>query len=209
MGGFDIRGFFSRWGWFLLLAAAAFMAAYFFIGRKGKTASAQVPNGSTLLGNNASGQPVVEYVPTTGDSYTNINYQMNRDSGNIANTTSTVNNTTIPPSPPAVPPPHRPPVVPPIGPPIVSPPPSQPPEHRPPPTPVPTTPPQAPPTEQYTVRHGDTLTSIAQRYGTTWQHLYMMNKATVDSWSAKYKNPIAGGPWNNIFPNEPLIVPKR
>lgn len=45
---------------------------------------------------------------------------------------------------------------------------------RPAPAPHPVTPPH-----KYTVRSGDNLTTIAARYGTTWQHLYESNRATI------------------------------
>lgn len=209
----DIQGFFQRWGTFLLLGAAAFLGAYFLFGRKNKPVAAQT---STLPGvasqPGANGQPVVEYVPTTGDSYTNVNYQT--DSGNVSNVSNTTTNTGLP-VPPVLPPVHLPPphpVPPPVsGPPGVLPPPVHlppPPVVRPPQPPItPHPPPPFHPPSTYTVKSGDNLSAIAARHHTTWQILYNMNKSTIDSWSAKYHHPIPGGPWNNIFPNEPLLVP--
>lgn len=39
----------------------------------------------------------------------------------------------------------------------------------------------APPAKTYTVREGDSLSSIASRFGTTWQRIYELNKATIGS----------------------------
>lgn len=63
-----------------------------------------------------------------------------------------------------------------------------------PPTPTPPTPQPAPPTSTgvYTVKSGDTLSSIAQKYGTTWQALAASNGLS---------NP------NLIYPNQVLKVP--
>ena len=37
-------------------------------------------------------------------------------------------------------------------------------------------------TRAYTVRRGDTLSSIANRYGTTWQKLQKMNSLSNPNW---------------------------
>lgn len=206
----DIQGFFSRWGWFLLLAAAALIGSYLLIGRKNNPKAAAgaslLPGAKTQPG--ANGQPVIEYVPETGDSYTNINYQQN--SGNVTSTSSTVNNPLVPPPPAAPPPPHPNPIPSPIptpGPhPVPTPAPV--PVNRPPQPPRPTTPP--PPTHPYvpyTIKWGDTLSKIAAEKHTTWQSLYNTNKGAIDTMSAKRHHPIPGGPWNNIWPGEVINVP--
>ncbi|MFJ9120384.1 transglycosylase family protein [Streptomyces sp. NPDC102394] len=46
----------------------------------------------------------------------------------------------------------------------------------------------------YTVREGDTLSKIAARHGTTWQHLYAANKAVI------------GGDPDVILPGQRLVV---
>ncbi|RPE45054.1 LysM repeat protein [Streptomyces sp. Ag109_O5-1] len=46
----------------------------------------------------------------------------------------------------------------------------------------------------YTVREGDTLSQIAERHGTTWQHLYAANKAVI------------GGDPNLIMPGQHLAL---
>ena len=238
------RGFFSRWGWFLLIGAGVFFVAYLVIGRKNQGATT---SSGTLAGqstqNGANGQPVVEYVPTSGDTYSNTNIDYN--SNNIANTgtdsgVGTINNPLPPqPVPPVspggtgisvspggsvgpIPPqpgpgghpiPPQPGTVPP--PPPANLPPS--PSHGPiPPQPGPGSHPPRPPIgpippqptyKTYTVKAGDTLAAIAAGVGTTWQNLYNINKATVDQQAAAHGSPVAGGPWNNIFPGETIQVP--
>lgn len=58
-----------------------------------------------------------------------------------------------------------------------------------------------------TVRGGDTLSGIAALYGKSWQELYERNKQNIDAMAAQRGNPIPGGPQNNIFPGQVLIVP--
>lgn len=91
-------------------------------------------------------------------------------------------------------------------PPTVTPPPTPPPGHTPPPVPPPvhTPPPPPPASVTYTVKSGDTLSSIAAIYHTTWQALYDRNKSTIDSW-AKARGEAA--PYYNwIFPGEILHI---
>lgn len=208
----DFLGQYGKW---LLIIGGAFILAYIFIGRKNKTAANPTATANNLLGSQgSSANPLVEYVPTSGDSYTNVNYDTtnsnnvgadsnNTNSPTTNTSTTTISNTTTPPPPP--PGPTKPPI-----------PVDQPPGHRPPPPPPPPTstppppkpaPPPGPATKTYTVVSGDTLSGIAGRFGTTWPILYNMNKGTIDSTSAAHGNPIAGGAWNNIFPGEQLQVP--
>ena len=234
----DISGFFQRWGWFLLLGAGAFVGAWLLFGRKNKAnptgSTAQLPGMSSQPGLN--GQPVIEYVPTTGDSYTNINTNYQTDSGNVTNTINS-NDNNRPPIPPIFwHPPVRPPILPPqpspvpggqpgnpppvsppqpVNPPPILPPPVQPPVRPPVPPPGPPQPPIHPgppvpahPYTSYTIKWGDTLSAIAKRNHTTWQILYNANKGTIDSWASKHHSPIPGGPWNNIFPGETINVPR-
>lgn len=76
----DVQGFMQRWGILLLIAAGAFVVGFLLFGRKalkgasGQTAPAvNIPGASAT---DANGNPVVEYLPTTGDSYTNVNYSV-------------------------------------------------------------------------------------------------------------------------------------
>lgn len=206
--------FFSRYGKWLLIIGGAFILAYMFIGRKNKQATNPTANANNLLGSQGnSANPLIEYVPTTGDSYSNINYtdstttnNRNVTTTNSNNSTSTVNSNnpvTTPPPPPFIPPP----VLFPPRPPVNNPPPPPPPPTQPTPPPPPPPPPPKPATKTYTVVSGDTLSGIAGRFGTTWPILYNMNKGTIDQTSAQHGNPIPGGSWNNIFPGEVLQVP--
>lgn len=87
--------FMQKWGWFLVLGGAVFVAAYLLFGRKNaqnatSTAAATTPNTTGL---DANGNPIpVEYVPTSGDQYTNINYDTTNTS-NSNNRTNTTNST--------------------------------------------------------------------------------------------------------------------
>lgn len=220
------NGFFQKWGWMLLLGGGVFIAGYLLFGRKNaqQAASAQGTSSTSLLGATQTGQPLVEYVPTTGDSYTNVNYQSNSGTINkpVTNNnqpvaTTTVNNPEPTPTPIAIPvPPTLPPPPPtdhipggndhPPSPPVSDtppPPPSRPPE------PMPPVRPPAPATMSYTIKSGDTLSGIASRYGSTWPTLYQLNKNSIDSTSAAHRNPIPGGPWNNIFPGQQIQIPLR
>lgn len=49
--------------------------------------------------------------------------------------------------------------------------------------------------EIYEIKKGDTLGKIAKKYGTTWQKIFEMNKATI-------KNP------DLIFPGQKIKIPK-
>lgn len=238
MDGITTSGFFQRWGGLLLLGTGVFVAGYLLFGRKNKPGPSAA-TGTSLQGMTAvdsNGQPVVEYVPTTGDSYTNVNY--NTDSNNTINrpvTTTTqtsesitTQNSNNPTTTNDVPVPVATPVL--IPPPPPPPPPGPGPFHQhdplpgdhipvdpplphpgtvPPPTPRPPAPNPAPPTTTYVVVHGDTLSQIASRYHTTWQNLYNLNKGTIDSAAAAAHYPIPGGPWNNIFVGQKFIVPSH
>lgn len=207
--------FFHKWGMLLLLGAGVFVGGYLLFGRKNKPKTPASTTTSGPVDINGNPQPVVEYVPTTGDSYTNVNYSTdsnnvtNSSTSNSNNSTNTNTTTTTNPPPIIIPPmpPTRPPLPPiPIPhPPIPGPPPPPPPAK--PPTPIPTPQPPRPATHSYTVVRGDTLSGIASRNNTTWQVLYNLNKGVIDSTSAAHGNPIPGGPWNNIFPGESLQLP--
>ena len=209
-------GFMQKWGWLLLTVGGVFVVGYFILGRKNNK---NAPTTSTSGVTSANGQPV-QYVPTTGDSYTNINYNQNSNSNNTTNIPASP----MPPMPPShgplpttkppsgigpVPPTPSPTPVPvPILPSPVPPPPPPPPTPKP-PTPMPL-PPAHPPisaTKSYTIVRGDTLSGIASRFHTTWPVLYNMNKGVIDSTSAAHGDPIPGGAYNNIFPGEVIQVP--
>lgn len=72
----------------------------------------------------------------------------------------------------------------------------------------------------YVVLGGDTLSGIAQKVTNqlrasgapsstvvTYQQIYNYNKAVIDGTSKAHGNPIPGGPMNNIFPGEKIVVP--
>jgi hypothetical protein len=72
----------------------------------------------------------------------------------------------------------------------------------------------------YIVLGGDTLSGIAQKITNqlraagapsstvvTYQQIYNYNKAVIDGTSKAHGNPIPGGPMNNIFPGEKIVVP--
>lgn len=192
-GVFDgLDSFFRRWGVLILIGAVVFFLSYFFIGRKKSSApssSGVLPGLASQPG--ANGQPVVEYVPTTGDTYTNVNDTTNNSTTNVTNN---------PAQPPFIPVP----VIPPHPLPVPTPQPSPSPSPAPQPAPAP----QPGPTyRQYTIQHGDTLSGIASSIGTTWQNLYHINQSVIDSTAAQHGNPIPGGPWNNIFDNEVIQLP--
>lgn len=59
----------------------------------------------------------------------------------------------------------------------------------------------------YVVQPGNTLTGIAARYGVSLQSLEQQNYQTIVNTANRYGNPVPGGPFNNIFPNETLTIP--
>lgn len=63
------------------------------------------------------------------------------------------------------------------------------------PKPTPKPKPKPAPSRTYVVKHGDTLSGIAGRYGTTWQKVYAANKGVI------------GGNPNVIRPGEKLRIP--
>lgn len=228
----DVRDFFQRWGILLLVAAGAALVGFFLFGRKAKQNQSTAPavNIPGATATDANGNPVVEYLPTTGDSYTNVNYSVGAQTNsnnvnsptngpivapggqaNPVTTTTTTNapvtTTTTTPPPYIVPPVLLPPTQ--IPPPTPNPPTPNPPAPvaQPQPQPAPVTPPPGPTTRTYTIKSGDTLSHIASQVGTTWQILYNMNSGTINQWANNHHNPIPGGPWNNIFPGEQIQVP--
>lgn len=79
-----------------------------------------------------------------------------------------------------------------------------PPGTNPPPGPPPST--KVPPHTSYVVKHGDTLSGIAKKYGTTWQ--------TIWNFNLKYRSPATvailklRGP-NHIFAGSTFWIPKK
>lgn len=71
------------------------------------------------------------------------------------------------------------------------------------PAPAPAPSPTAPKT--YTVQTGDSLSSIASKFGTTWQTLYANNKNTINNAAAAHN--IYTAQYNSIWPGERLVVP--
>lgn len=62
-------------------------------------------------------------------------------------------------------------------------------------------------TRIYVVQQGDSLGKIASRFGyPSAMSLYYQNQYQINSVSTQRGNPVAGGPWNNIFPGEELRV---
>lgn len=189
------RGFLSRWWMLLLAAAAAFLIAWFFVGRK-KSAAATAAAASGVTP--SDGPPAVQIVPVPGQSYTNNEYFY--EAGNVNQPGS--GSSTTPPGPvPA----QKPPKPVPVGGPVPAVLPPMPPV-KPPPTPKPIMPP-VPAFKDYTVVAGDTLARIAERNHTTWQSLYQLNKGVIDKIASQHGNPVPGGPWNNIFPQEVIKIP--
>lgn len=68
-----MQNFFRKWGWYLLLGAGVAFAAFLLVGRKNAAKNAAAA--SAQPGANTPGAP--EYIPTTGDSYTNENINSN------------------------------------------------------------------------------------------------------------------------------------
>lgn len=104
------------------------------------------------------------------------------------------------------------------------PPPNAGPPHKQPPPPI-----VAPPTrgknlywdQRYSVSRGETLSSIALNrtrwlrnnkgfpgsMSISWNDLYAHNTAVINATSAAHHNPIPGGPWNDVFPGENIVIP--
>jgi hypothetical protein len=72
----------------------------------------------------------------------------------------------------------------------------------------------------YSVVGGDTLSGIAAKVTAqakaagapgstvvTYQQIYNFNKTMVDGMAKLHGNPVPGGPQNNIFPGETLVIP--
>lgn len=60
--------------------------------------------------------------------------------------------------------------------------------------------------EYYTVKKGDSLSSIAKKYKTTWQHLYELNKNTIDENARKHGVQARFGYYNFLYVGEKLKV---
>lgn len=163
---------------------------------RNKASATTNPNG--LAGTNGLQNGNIVYVPTQ-TSFTTINR------GNTSTQTSTTT-TTVNPGPVASP-------QPPTSGPIKAPGPPQP----------------KPPTtgksliwdQHHTITGGETLTSIAASLtrslraqgmpgsqSVSWHDLYAHNTGVINATSAAHHNPIPGGPWNDVFPGETIIVPR-
>lgn len=121
----SVGGFFQKWGWIILLGGGVFLASYLILGRKNNPAASTASGAQAIdptTGLPANGSPLVEYIPTTGDSYTNIDYNSGNSMVDSHNSSSTTANNVVPPPPtppPVTTPPNPPPVsrtpVPPVG----------------------------------------------------------------------------------------------
>jgi LysM repeat protein len=100
-------------------------------------------------------------------------------------------------------PPNVPPVVPPKGPPPKNPPPKK---GGPPPRPPRKGGPRPP--LEYKVKHGDTLSGIAQRYGTTWQALWAYNTRAGVRPASTIKTLKERGP-NLLYSGETILIPQK
>lgn len=79
------------------------------------------------------------------------------------------------------------------------------PEPTPTPVPEPTPTPTPEPTEiKYIIKRGDTLTSIAKQYGTTWKNIYEINKQVIDSTAKKHGQVTKF--YNHIYPGTELRI---
>jgi hypothetical protein len=163
---------------------------------RSKSSATTNPNGLSGAPNGLQNGNLV-YVPTQ-TTFTTIN------KGNTSTSTTT---TTVNPGPVASPPP------PPVANPIKAPGPPQ---------------PNPPATgkglkwdQHHTIAGGETLTSIAASLtrslraagmpgsqSVTWHDLYSHNTGVINATSAAHHNPIPGGPWNDVFPGESIIVPR-
>ncbi len=99
--------------------------------------------------------------------------------------------------------------VPPGPPPTTTPPGTTP---NPPTTTTPKPPPKKPPAKkppvQYKVKHGDTLTAIAKRYGTTWQALWTYNTTAGNRPADTIKTLKSRGP-NLLYAGETILIPQK
>lgn len=226
-GGFSLMALADEHGPLLLAlgVVAALLLAYRFMKSAGAsgTSSSNTSTSSLAQGDlsglqtDANGNPIV-YVPTSTEFYTDNSVNATSAQGAPATITenSPVTTTTVnAPVTTTVNPPAPPPVVPPIlpGPPPV----------RQPPVDIP------PPVhngalvwdQTFRVLGGENLSVIAAEVTSqvrgqgapstvrvTYQDIYAHNQTVIDNTSAQHGNPIPGGPQNNIFPGEPLIVPR-
>lgn len=60
----------------------------------------------------------------------------------------------------------------------------------------------------YTVKHGDTLSAIAKKYGTTWQALWTYNTTAGNRPADTIKTLKARGP-NLLYAGEKILVPQK
>jgi hypothetical protein len=191
----------------LLILAGLFLLYTLFV-KKSSATGTQTASGTQ----SGTAKPVVEYIPTTGDSFTTIASTQTNSNNSLTGspvsitgpsttnspsttntTTTTINNPPPPPSPVGG------------GPPVHLPP--GPDQHGP-PTHVP--PPPPPRYATYTVKAGDTLTKIAARYHLNWQTLYAIpqNKVVIDQWAARFHYPVSKAPPDNIFVGEQILIPQ-
>lgn len=73
--------------------------------------------------------------------------------------------------------------------------------------------------QRYTIGAGENLSSIAAKRTRwlkmskgfpgviTWNDLYAHNTAVINADSAAHHNPVSGGPWNDVFPTENIVIP--
>lgn len=206
------------WGWALMAGGGAVFAWYVYRARKAAaTASAtspavsatSTPEGCTDATGTTIACPTVVPYPvagTTGSTpaqsleYQNLEAQINTlqgslgqnvtaDTGTTAadNTTTAADNATtaadnnvvanVPPPAPAPPPPPPPPAA-----------------------------PKTPSWSYYTVQPGDNLSSIAAKFGTTWQNLYTYNTTPGNRSAASEQTIESRGP-NLIYSGESILVP--
>lgn len=98
----------------------------------------------------------------------------------------------------------------PVPPPVITPPGTT-------PNPPTTTPPKPPPKKPtpakkkpvtYKVKHGDTLSAIAKKYGTTWQQLWTYNTTSGNRSADAIKTLKQRGP-NLLYAGETILIPQK
>lgn len=69
-------------------------------------------------------------------------------------------------------------------------------------------PPAKKPAKEYVVKHGDTLSAIAKRYGTTWQALWTYNTTAGNRPADTIKTLKSRGP-NLLYAGEKILIPQK
>jgi hypothetical protein len=59
----------------------------------------------------------------------------------------------------------------------------------------------------YQVTGGDSIYTVAARFNCTWHEIYTVNQGIIDTTAYAFGKAIPGGPWENLYPGEVLIVP--